>query len=260
MNGFNILRWGDGALPPLVCLHGACGHARRFERLARMVSDRRHVVAYDLRGHGRSPWSGEQTLDRHAADLDAVLETCGIEQTVLLGHSLGARIALEYAAGHGERVTGLMLLDPPLFTPAGVLEAEAEAERRGRSYRTVNEAIAARRDDLRHTPTALLEEEMAEHLVSDSDGGFRFRYSRDAAARAIEALDAPAPLKAVVCPTLLVRGRESQLLTADAAEQAASELRRGRLETVPGGHIVLWDALAETGALVRSFLRTPSRA
>jgi pimeloyl-ACP methyl ester carboxylesterase len=107
-----------------------------------------------------------------------------------------------------------------------------------------------------------LEEEMAEHLVADEDGRFRLRYSREAAAQALEALaDAPPPrLKEIVCPTLLVRADRSRLLSEDDAERAADELRRCTCRVVPGGHSVLWDALAETGALVREFLLAGIRA
>ena len=48
--------WGDESLPTLVCLHGVTGHGRHFEQLAERLSDRFHVAAFDLRGHGGSPW------------------------------------------------------------------------------------------------------------------------------------------------------------------------------------------------------------
>jgi len=264
MTRFRTLSWGSEQLPAVVCLHGVCGHARQFERLARMVEER-HVVAYDLRGHGRSPWSGGQSLDQHVDDLDEVIESSGVEQTVLVGHSLGARIALEYAAGHGDRVTGLVLLDPPLSSAGRLLRESAHAERlNGCAYASVDAAIESYLSGggLVHTPRALLEEEMAEHLVAGEDGRFRLRYSREAAAQALEELaDAPPPrLKEVVCPTLLVRAEQSTLLTEEDAEQAAAELRRCTIRVVPGGHAVLWDSLAETGALVRAFLLAGIRA
>ncbi len=59
---------------------------------------------------------------------------------------------------------------------------------------------------------------------------------------------------------LLVRGERSGLLTAADAEMAAAALRRCRVEVVPGGHVPLWDALAETGALVKDFVAVPTRA
>jgi pimeloyl-ACP methyl ester carboxylesterase len=260
--GFHILTWGSEEHPPLVCLHAERGHARRFERLARMLRDRMRVVAYDLRGHGRSPWSGDQSLAAHADDLGEVLASCGIEQTAILGDSFGARVAIEFAAAHGDRVTALVLLDPPLY-PTYPTPEELEAYRRSGAFTSVDDAIEGVRSDagLVHTPRALLEEEMAEHLVADEDGRFRLRYSREATARAADALLlSPPKLKEIVCPTLIVRADESTTLGEQGAERAAAELRRCQIAVVPGSHAVLWDALAETGALVRDFVTARIRA
>jgi len=260
---FHILVWGSGDLPPVVCVHRARAHARRFERLARMLAGRRRVIAYDLRGHGRSPWSGPHTLHQHTLDLDEVLEAAGVDQTALIGDGFGSRVALEYAAAHGERITALSLLDPPLWPRLEQVLALAGSERHGQVFTSADAAIASWPGyaGLHHTPRALVEEDVAEHLVVDQDGRLRFRYSHDAAAAALEALGAPVEnLKEVVCPVLLVRGDRSDLLTAADAELAAAELRRCRVEVVPGGHVPLWDALAETGALVKDFMSARTRA
>ena len=111
MSSFRILRWGSEELPPVVCLHDLRGHARRFERLARMLEPGRMVVAYDLRGHGRSPWSGPHTMLQHIDDLTLVLEQCSIDQTGLIGDGFGARLAIEYAISLARLVTLLT------FTP-----------------------------------------------------------------------------------------------------------------------------------------------
>jgi lipase len=242
----------------VVCLHRARAHARRFERLARMLIVERRVIAYDLRGHGRSPWSGPHTLEQHTADLDEVLEAAGIDRTALIGDGFGCRIALEYAAGHGGRGTALGLLDPPLRPQPERMLALAKIERDGQVFASVDAAVAEWPGfaGLEHTPRVLLEEDVAEHLVADHDGRLRFRYSHDAAAAALAAMAEPvaANLKEVVCPVLLIRGDHSQLFTPADAERAAAELRRCRIEIVPGGHTPLWDSLAETGALVKNFV------
>ena len=263
MSRFHILEWGSGDLPPVVCVHRARAHARRFERLARMLAGRRRVIAYDLRGHGRSPWSGPHTLHQHTLDLDEVLEAAGVDQTALIGDGFGCRVALEYAAAHGERVTALSLLDPPMWPRLEQVIALAGSERHGQVYASADAAIASWPGyaGLHHTPRALVEEDVAEHLVVDQDGRLRFRYSHDAAAAALEALGTPVEnLKEVVCPVLLIRGDRSNLLSATEAELAATELRRCRVEVVPGGHVPLWDALAETGALVKDFMVVRTRA
>jgi lipase len=262
-SGFHILTWGSEEHPPIVCLHAERGHARRFERLARMLHDRLRVVAYDLRGHGRSPWSGDQTLPAHASDLEEVMDVCGITQATILGDSFGARVAVEFATTHGDRATALVLLDPPLYPLYPTIEELDARTPPAATFASVDDAIEQVRAEagLVHTPRALLEEEMAEHLVADEDGRFRLRYSREAAARAAESLFAHPPLlKEVVCPTLIVRAKGSTALGAAGAERAAAELRRSRIAVVPGSHAVLWDALAETGALVRDFVTERIRA
>jgi lipase len=228
-----------------------------------MLAGRRRVIAYDLRGHGRSPWSGPHTLHQHALDLDEVLEATGVDQTALIGDGFGSRVVLEYAATHGERVTALSLLDPPLRPRLEQVLALAGSERHGQVFTSADAAIASWPGyaGLHHTPRALVEEDVAEHLVVDQDGRLRFRYSHDAAAAALEALATPVEnLKEVVCPVLLIRGERSDLLSAADAELAAAELRRCRIEVVPGGHVPLWDALAETGALVKDFVSARTRA
>ena len=196
-------------------------------------------------------------MEHHVADLAEVMDSCDVDQAGLIGESFGARVALEFAVAHQERINSLTLLDPPLGGSARRWIEEADAERRGGSYPTLDDAIEERRlvSGLVHTPRALLEEEMAEHLVADDDGEYRYRYSREAAAAALESLAGPrADLHEVLCPTLLIRGEMSQTFAEEDMEQAADELRRVRVETVPGGHTVLWDALAETGAHVKDFL------
>ena len=120
----------------------------------------------------------------------------------LLGDSFGARVAIEFAAAHGDRVTALVLLDPPLL-PTYPTPEELEAQRRSGAFVSVDDAVERLRAEagLVHTPRALLEEEMAEHLVADEDGRFRLRYSRQAVARAADGLVfSPPRLKEIVLP------------------------------------------------------------
>jgi lipase len=257
VSSFHILRWGSEELPAVVCLHDVRGHARRFERLARVLERERSILAYDLRGHGRSIWSPPHTIDQHVEDLSSLLESEAIDQTALIGDGFGSRIAIEFAALHQERITSLTLLEPPLAPPPGMMHAAAEAERRGGGFAGLNEAMDERRyvDGLHHTPRALLEEEMAEHLVADEDGRFRYRYSREASATAYDEMAEPVTtLGAVLCPTMVVRATGRSWVTDGDLEDVTDQIRNVRLEEVPGGRVVLWDALAESSAIVRDFV------
>jgi pimeloyl-ACP methyl ester carboxylesterase len=257
VSSFRILTWGSEDQPPVVCVHDVRGHARRFERLGRMLEGGRFVLAYDLRGHGRSAWSPPHSLDRHVEDLKTVLAENGIDQVGLIGDGFGARIAIEFAVRNQERITSLTLLEPPLAPPQGMMAAAAESERLGGGYAGLDEAIEERRyaEGLFHTPRALLEEEMSEHLVADDDGRFRYRYSREASAAAYEAMSEPvSSLDAILCPTMVVHAAGRSWLGDRDLEQLTDLIRNVRIEEVPGGRVVLWDAFAEASAYVRDFL------
>lgn len=107
----------DGGAPgrPVLFLHGLGGSSRQWQAQLAHLRPTRRAVALDLRGHGDSEPAGDPsayTLDGYVADVAAVADAVALERFVLVGHSLGATVALEYAALHPERVAGLLLVDP----------------------------------------------------------------------------------------------------------------------------------------------------
>lgn len=250
-----LRQWGDPGLPALVCLHGVTSHAAHFARLADRLADRYSVVALDLRGHADSTWEPPWHLEQHVED---VLESAPEAAGAWLGHSFGARVAFEVAAASPERVERLVLLDPAIHIHPAVGLHAAENARRDRSYASFSEAIDRRYEEsvLTRAPRELLETELREHLVEDGDGRWRYRYSQSAVVAAYgEMSRQPPAFDRVPVPTLLVLGEESYLPydhLLDAHRAALGE--ELRVERVPGGHTVLWDALDETAAAVEAFL------
>ncbi|MCA9512837.1 MAG: alpha/beta hydrolase [Myxococcales bacterium] len=108
---------GDG--PAVVFVHGWCCDrsflAPQFDHFAR----RRRVVALDLRGHGRSDGVGTDCAIRDLADdVASVIEQCGLERPVLVGHSLGGVIALDVAVRRPELVGAIAMLDSIVAIPS----------------------------------------------------------------------------------------------------------------------------------------------
>src|ERR671910_3076341 len=97
---------------PVVCLHGITAQHRAFNAAARYLGPSRGLIGVDLRGRGDSdkPESG-YGLEKHASDVVRVLDHLGLESAVLVGHSMGAFVALETALVYPERVRALVLLD-----------------------------------------------------------------------------------------------------------------------------------------------------
>lgn len=104
---------------PVLLLHGLASNLTRWsefvERIA--LTDDRDVIRVDLRGHGDSPTRGRVSLEGWCGDLLALLDAAGATRAVLVGHSLGAQVALATAARAPERVAAMALIDP-VFRPA----------------------------------------------------------------------------------------------------------------------------------------------
>jgi lipase len=249
----HVHEWGDPGAPALVCLHGVTSYGGRFRDLAARLEHRYHVVAPDLRGHGRSEWEPPWDVDSHLAD---VLEAVPARAKVWVGHSFGGRLAAELAAREPERVERLVLLDPALQVLPHVALDMAELERADVSYSAVEDAVQARYDSGRVllAPRELLLESERDHLDPGSDGRLRYRYCKSAVIAAWSVMASPPPPPATI-PTLLVLGAKSWLTLDDQVEAYRTALGDLlEMVTVPGGHTVYWDALEETTAALSSFL------
>src|SRR5262245_52738585 len=110
--------WGEAGQPAIVLVHGSAAHTGWWDRIAEDLADAFHVVALDLSGHGDSGWRESYTGAGWADEVLAVIDECDVAPAVLVGHSLGARVALVAAGQRPEAVSGLMLLDPPIRPPS----------------------------------------------------------------------------------------------------------------------------------------------
>lgn len=111
LNGHELhyVHGGDG--PPLVFLHGVLGSHQVWARLAEEMSGTHHVVAPDLFGHGMSAKPmGDYSLGGHAGVVRDLLDSLGLREVTLVGHSLGGGIAMEFTYLFPDRVRGLVLV------------------------------------------------------------------------------------------------------------------------------------------------------
>ncbi|WP_369200144.1 alpha/beta fold hydrolase [Streptomyces sp. PU-14G] len=111
------LRWkalGDTARQPaVVMLHGGPGLPDYLGDVAPMIADLAPVYRYDQRGTGRSPWRGPHSFARHVDDLAELLDTWGVPEAVLIGHSYGADLASRFCLEHSDRVAAMLLMCGP---------------------------------------------------------------------------------------------------------------------------------------------------
>ena len=103
-----------GAYKTLIMIHGVASNHTRWSEFVQYteLKSEWNLLRLDLRGHGDSMYRGRINRQHWVADLRAIIEKEGLSPVVLLGHSLGAEIALDYAAEQPEQVAGLVLIDP----------------------------------------------------------------------------------------------------------------------------------------------------
>ncbi len=103
-----------GVGPAVLLSHGYSASARMWRGQMEALSDRYHVIAWDMRGHDRSDSPDDPALYSHAAsvaDMAAVLDACGVDRAVIGGLSLGGFMSLAFHLAHPERTIALMLFD-----------------------------------------------------------------------------------------------------------------------------------------------------
>ena len=124
--GYRLFRGSPTPRRLIVLLHGVASNMTRWSEFAEQTTLKTSwdILRPDLRGHGESFARGALGMDIWCRDLRDILDAEGYDQALLIGHSLGAQVAVQFAARYPARVRGLVLIDP-IFHRAlrGVLRA-----------------------------------------------------------------------------------------------------------------------------------------
>ncbi len=264
VNGITLhyLDWGPADAPPVVLLHGITGHARVWDHLAARLVPGRRVLALDQRGHGDSDPAPDDDyrVGTMADDVAAFVGSLRIDRFALLGHSMGGRIAIKYAADHAARLERLVIVDiGPDINLAGlerVRDMMAQSPERIESEDWAVEYIR-RANPLQDLD--MLRERVRHGLKRLPDGELTWKYAKGLRDMMREgrrdAVDLWEPLPRIPCPTLVVRGAESDILSAEVAKKMTERLPDGRVVEIAGaGHTVPADRPEEFVRQIRAFL------
>ena len=105
----NFKEYGDGK--PLVVLHGLFGSLDNWFSLAKAFADKHHVYLIDQRNHGQSPHCDSHTYEEMADDLFEFFQEHALEDATLMGHSMGGKTAMNFAAYHSDLLSKLIVVD-----------------------------------------------------------------------------------------------------------------------------------------------------
>ena len=127
LNNFSYQILGTPGRPRLVFLHGLMGSGVNWRKVTSKTEGNFEILTFDQRGHGRSfkPETG-YTYEHYSQDIENIAKELNWESFHLVGHSMGGRNALHYAANYSHRVTKLIIEDAPPFVAPDRLEKNKE--------------------------------------------------------------------------------------------------------------------------------------
>ena len=234
VNGILLRYWmWEGAGQPLVLLHGLASTHRIWDLVAPLLAQDFWVVAVDQRGHGESakPVSGYD-FGTVAADLDGLLGELKIESPILVGHSWGGNVALEYAAIHQAALNGLCLIDGGTIEISDAFPnlevAKTKMAPPDFSGMTLDSIRAWARDmDLGFEMTPQIQQALEDNFEELADGTIRARLSRRNHMAVIEAFWNQKPSEIyhrVMCPVLLMPARGRGFRPKEWSERAEESI------------------------------------
>ncbi len=243
----------------MVILHGLQDCARSWDTLALNISELYHVIALDSRGHGDSEWlpPRKYTFRDYVSDVEALVEALALQRIVLIGHSAGGRYSFVYAAEHPEVVDSLIVvdIDPDPANPdtQSMFERYNEEPDEWASLDAVAERLRIRQPQ----SSAEMLQLQAEAMTSDSGNGKRTWRRDRATLGTYQRPDLWQQWSKIAASTLIVRGRQSNLLTHKTAVKMREVLPNSRLaELEGGGHWFYQEFPGAFEATVRWFLKS----
>ena len=277
-DGANIFIEEAGPESPrgAVFVHGSALRTDSWHYQLPGIGDHR-LVFYDLRGHGRSQPKGDNhfSVATNAEDLLEVIEDAGLDEAVIVGHSVGGMIGLELCATHpelmGTTIKGLVLVNttyrPPYETIAGgatVAKVERVMRHPLDMLGTQHAGIARLRKIIRPSDSVFLAVSFAAFGANASAGQIDFTYDMLSETptdvlfdlvKCYRDFDVGHLLDAVTVPALVVTGTRDRLTLAEASRHLAQNLPNATLEVLEDcGHMTMLERHAELNTALERFL------
>jgi N-formylmaleamate deformylase len=250
----HLLTRGNPAGIPVVFLPGISSYSRSFAPLLRLMPDDWYSLALDIRGRGKSDWPKRgYRLNDYVEDLLNVVNALigNPVSPVLVGHSMGARMAAAFASRYSSLLSGMVLIDPPVNGPGQRSRYPFPVTMYLEQKAAVDEG---RMDDLRRFLPAATEEQI--HDRADD-------YRNVSAAAVIESYESmikepfQVHVKAASCPGLLLAAEFGDTIRPEELEALRTSNPRLRTELVLGvSHMVHKDAPQRTADYIIEFVKS----
>jgi esterase len=263
----HYLEWGDPSSPTLIALHGLRGHGHSWDSFSAPMAGAYHILALDQRGRGDSDWApdGQYTTEAYVKDLEGFCEALQLRHFILMGHSMGGRNSLVFTARHPAMVTRLIIVDiGPEGDPRGTARITREIIAAQEEYTSFEALFEAQQKSNPLLSPEVLRRRLTYQTKTLPNGTIGWRYDVEIRRQWREDRRPPQedlwPATATIpCPTLIVRGLETDVLPLHVAQRMVQVMPKAQLAHVEqAAHMVMEENPEGFLRVVRDFLECPA--
>jgi len=244
---------GDGE--PVILMHGIFGMLDNWHSFASQLSENHRVYTIDHRNHGRSPHSDEFSYELMVSDLDEFVSDQGLDSVHLVGHSMGGKVAMNYALRYPDKVKSLVVLDIGVkyYPPRHDYIFQALSGMDLARFNSRNEIDEYLSDHIHSFP---IRQFLIKNIKRDQNEGFSWKMNLAAIRKNYEKVTEWVPTgNSYSGRTLFVRGANSSFILMDDWPGIREIFPSAKLITIPGtGHWIHAEKPYELLKILRSFL------
>ncbi len=227
---------GEGK--PMMILHGLFGFSDNWQTHAKKLAEYYRVILVDLRNHGHSDWSDDFSYDLMAQDVFELAEYLELEDLILVGHSMGGKVAMRFAQQHENLLEKLIIVDMGIKSYpmhhqhilAGIYSVQVE------TIKARREAEAQMRE---HIESEGILQFLLKNLHWKEKGKLAWRMNTKVLEREMPEILGALPEGEVFIPTLFIRGELSNYILDEDFESLENQFLDCQIETIEGaGHWV----------------------
>lgn len=242
---------GEGQ--PLMILHGLFGFSDNWQSHAKKLAEYYRVILVDLRNHGHSPWSDDFSYDLMSDDVFELCEDLKLEDFILVGHSMGGKVAMNFAQKHEELLEKLVVVDIGIkgypmhheHILAGIHSVDLPNIK---VRREAEEQMSA------HIDSEGIKQFLLKNLYWKEKGKIAWRMNVHVLEREMENILSPVPEEEVSVPTLFIRGAMSNYILDEDIDSIEELFIDAEVVTIENaGHWVHAEAAGEFSDALLSF-------
>ena len=263
---FHYLDWGKSDDPPILMLHGLAQTCRTWDLVALALSDNYRSITIDQRGHGDSSWSTNQDYSHNTLldDTIKIIDKLNLDKFILVGFSMGGKIALNYAENNSNRLSALVVVDSgPESNPKGTESVRKFLDQQS-DFSSVDELVEKTMQYNSTRPVESIRASVMNSIKQLDDGKWVWKYDPRIRNR-VSGRDSEIKLEhqlwesvnQVKCPTLIMRAGNSNILSKSTASKMQSIITGSKLISIKNaGHLLVGDNPVDFIKELKLFLST----